>query len=71
VRHIVGDPFDERLVGPSSAAWGRGPSDPGRIAYVTIDGGRTAPPPDGIIRDAALLRIEFVSVAADTRTTGH
>jgi len=32
------------------------------IAYVTIDGGRTAPQPDGIIRDAALLRIEFVSV---------
>ena len=71
VRHIIGDPFDERLVGPSSVAWGRRPSDPGRIAYVTIDGGRTAPPPDGIIRDAALLRIECVSVAADTRTTGH
>jgi len=32
---------------------------------------RTAPPPDGIIRDAALLRIEFVSVTADTLTTGH
>jgi hypothetical protein len=30
-----------------------------------------APPPDGIIRDAALLRIEFVSVAADTLTTRH
>ncbi len=59
VRHIIGDPFDERLVGPSSAAWGRGQSDMGRVAYVTIDGGRTAPPPDGIIRDAALLRIEL------------
>ncbi len=30
-----------------------------------------APPPDGIIRDAPLLRNEFVSVAADTLTTNH
>lgn len=59
VRHIVGDPFDDRLVGPSSAAWGRGPAAAGRVAYVTVDGGRTAPPPDGIIRDAALLRVEL------------
>ena len=63
VRHIAGDPFDERLVGPSSAAWGRGPADPGRVAYVTIDGGRTAPPPDGIVRDAALLRVELQPAA--------
>ena len=63
VRHIAGDPFDERLVGPSSAAWGRGPADPGRVAYVTVDGGRTAPPPDGIVRDAALLRVELQPAA--------
>ena len=59
VRHLVGDPFDERLVGPSSAAWGRGTGDYGRIAYITTDGGRTAPPEDGIIRRAAVLRAEL------------
>ena len=52
VRHIAGDPFDETLVGPSSAAWGRGPSEHSRVAYVTTDGGTTAPP-DGITRQAA------------------
>jgi hypothetical protein len=58
VRHIAGDPFDEALIGPSSAAWGRGPGDHGRVAYVTTDGGTTAPP-DGITRQAALLRIHL------------
>jgi sugar lactone lactonase YvrE len=58
VRHIAGDPFDETLVGPSSAAWGRAPGEPGRVAYVTTDGGTTAPP-DGISRNAALLRVEL------------
>jgi hypothetical protein len=58
VRHIAGDPFDETLIGPSSAAWGRGPTDHGRVAYVTTDGGTTARP-KGIIRNAALLRVEL------------
>jgi hypothetical protein len=58
VRHIAGDPFDETLIGPSSAAWRRTPGDHGRVAYVTIDGGTTAPP-DGIVRKAALLRLEL------------
>jgi hypothetical protein len=57
-RHIAGDPFDEVLAGPSSAAWSRGPRDHGRIAYVTTDGGTTAPPA-GIIRQATLLRAEL------------
>jgi hypothetical protein len=57
-RHIAGDPFNDTLVGPSSAAWGRGPGDHGRIAYVTTDGGTTAPP-DRITRPATLLRIEL------------
>ncbi len=55
VRHLAGDPFDERLAGPSSAAWGR---DGSRVLYVTTDGGTTAPP-DGIVRKAALLRAEL------------
>jgi hypothetical protein len=56
VRHLAGDPFDDALVGPSSAAWSRGPGDYGRVAYVTTDGGTTAPP-DGIVRNAAVLRV--------------
>jgi hypothetical protein len=59
VRTIAGDPFDPVLAGPSSAFWGRGPGDQGRVAYVTTDGGRTAPPADGIIRRASLLRLEL------------
>jgi hypothetical protein len=58
VRHLVGDPFDEVLVGPSSAAWGSGTGDYGRVFYVTTDGGTTAPP-SGIVRNAALLRVEL------------
>jgi hypothetical protein len=56
---VAGEPFTQQLVGPSSVAWGRGPNDYGRVAYVTTDGGTTAPPPDGIVRPAQLLRIEF------------
>ncbi|BAX91810.1 hypothetical protein [Mycobacterium shigaense] len=56
---VVGDPFDEDCIGPSSAAWGRGPDDFGRRAYVTSDGGTTAPLPDGTVRPAKLLRVEF------------
>lgn len=59
VRPIAGDPFDPVLVGPSSAFWGRGPEEDGRVFYVTADGGRTAPPPDGIVRQASLLRVEL------------
>ena len=63
VRHLVGDPFDESLIGPSSAAWGRLPNERGRVLYVTTDGGTTAPP-HGIIRNAALLRVELDHSAA-------
>lgn len=60
VRHLAGEPFDEALIGPSSAAWGRGPGQRGKIFYVTTDGGTTAPP-RGIVRNAALLRVELHS----------
>ena len=58
VRHIAGDPFNPVLAGPSSFVWGRGTGDCGRVAYVTTDGGVTAPP-DGIVRNSALLRAEL------------
>jgi hypothetical protein len=61
---VVGDPFDERLIGPSSVAWGRAPGDYGRVAYVTSDGGFIAPPPDGA-RDAKLLRLDLTGSDTD------
>jgi hypothetical protein len=64
---VAGEPFDEQLVGPSSAAWGRRPSDYGRIAYVTTDGGLLAPPTDDIVRPASLLRAELPAV----KSAGH
>jgi hypothetical protein len=61
---VAGDPFTEQLVGPSSAAWARGPADYGRIAYVTTDGGHAAieygrAGTDGIIRPARVVRAQF------------
>jgi len=61
---VAGEPFNEQLVGPSSAAWGRGPADYGHIAYVTTDGGHTAiayhrPGSDEIIRPARVVRAQF------------
>ena len=61
---VAGDPVNELLVGPSSAAWARGPADYGRVAYVTTDGGHTAieyhrPGSDGIIRPAQVVRVQF------------
>jgi hypothetical protein len=58
VRHIAGDPFDPVLAGPSSACWGRDAGNYGRVFYATTDGGTTAPP-DGVVREAALLRVEL------------
>ena len=59
VRPIAGEPLDEMLLGPTSAAWGRMPGELGRIAYVTTDGGTVAPPPDGRARTAKVLRMEI------------
>jgi hypothetical protein len=63
VRHIAGDPFDPVVVGPSSAYWGREPGDVGKVMYVTTDGGTTAPP-DGNVRNAALVRVELKAPTA-------
>ena len=56
---MAGEPVTDEVVGQSSAVWGRGPEDSGRVAYVVTDGGETVPPSDGIVRPAQLLRIEF------------
>jgi hypothetical protein len=56
---VAGNPSDEELVGPSSGAWGRAPGEAGRVAFFTTDGGTTAPPPDGKVREAKVLRVEF------------
>ena len=67
-RHIVaGDPPDESLIGPSSAAWGRRPGDYGKVAFVTTDGGAAAPPPGGP-RPAMLLRVQFAEVPEALRS---
>jgi hypothetical protein len=61
---VAGEPFDEQIVGPSSAAWGRRPGNYGRVAYVTTDGGLIAPPTDDIVRPAKLLRVELPAADA-------
>ena len=59
---VVGEPFDQELVGPSSGAWGRAAGEYGKVAFFTTDGGTTSPPPDGILRKAKILRVEFAPV---------
>ncbi len=56
---LAGSPFDERLIGPASGAWLRGAGDYGRRAYFVTDGGTTSPPPDGKLRPAKVLLVEF------------
>ncbi len=59
-RHsVAGEPFTERLIGPTVGAWGRGPGEYGRVAYFMADGGTKSPPPDRIVRPATVLRVEF------------
>jgi len=57
IQTVAGTPFDEQLVGPSDFAWGRGSDDYGAVAFVATDGGFAAPPPDGAVRTAKVLRI--------------
>jgi sugar lactone lactonase YvrE len=64
---VAGDPLNEELIGPSSAAWGRLPGDYGKVAFVTTDGGTASPLPDGVRRPAKLLRVEFPEVPAALR----
>ena len=59
VRHIINDPTDRVVVGPTSLAWGRASDDYGKVFYLLTDGGRTASP-DGIVRNPMLLRGELL-----------
>jgi hypothetical protein len=59
---VAGDPLNEELIGPSSAAWGRLPGEYDKVAFVTTDGGTASPLPDGVRRPAKLLRVEFAQV---------
>ena len=55
---VMGDPSTEALIGPCSVAWGRGPGDYGKVAYVISDGGTASPAPGGPL-PARLQRVEF------------
>ena len=60
VRHsVASDPFTEQLIGPTNGRWRRGPGEYGRVAYFLTDGGTKSPPPDGVVRPAKVLRVEF------------
>jgi hypothetical protein len=62
-RYIVaGDPFTEKLIGPSSGAWSRLPGERGKVAFFISDGGTASPPPDRVRRRAKLLRVELSEV---------
>jgi hypothetical protein len=60
VVHIVDNPTDRVLVGPTSLAWRNHDGDYGRVFYVLTDGG-TVNSPDGIVRKSAMLRGELVT----------
>ena len=55
---VAGDPYSEKMIGPSAGAWRRGVNDYGRVAYFTTDGGTASPPPDGA-KPAKLMRVEL------------
>ncbi len=67
---VAGDPLNEELVGPSSAAWSRKPGEYGRIAFVLTDGGTASPLPDGF-RTAKLLRAELPGAPEALREALH
>ncbi|CAG9243872.1 hypothetical protein [Paraburkholderia caribensis] len=56
---VVGQPFTEELLGPTTGRWGRGPGDVGKTAFFLTDGGIKAPMPDGSLREARVLQVQF------------
>ena len=57
---IAGNPFNEKLIGPSAGHWGRGREEYGRVAFLTTDGGTATPPPGGA-RPAKVMKAEFTT----------
>jgi hypothetical protein len=68
LRPLAGALLNEMMLGPSSAAWSRAPGEAGQVVYVTTDGGQTAPPPDGVVRTAKVLRMELQQASATAGT---
>jgi hypothetical protein len=62
---VAGEPFTDKMIGPTSIDWGRGPEDYGHVAYVPTDGGTVELAPDGVLRPARLMRIEFALETAE------
>ena len=58
---VAGHPLTEELIGPSSVAWRRGPTDYGRVAFITSDGGTASPAYEGL-QTAKLLKVELQPV---------
>jgi Txe/YoeB family toxin of Txe-Axe toxin-antitoxin module len=56
---LAGNPFNEKLIGPSSVAWSRRPGEEGRVLFVITDGGTTAPPEETGVVDARVVRVEL------------
>jgi hypothetical protein len=65
---VAGDPFNEEMIGTTSAAWSRVSGEYGKVAFFTSDGGTASPPPDGVRRPAKLLRVEFPEPPAALRS---
>lgn len=68
---VAGSPLDRNLFGPSSVVLSRTETGANRVAFVTSDGGTTAPPKDGILRPARVLRVEFPLIAAEKEATAN
>ncbi|TKJ80319.1 hypothetical protein PspCFBP13509_08780 [Pseudomonas sp. CFBP13509] len=64
-RSIVGNPYDERMTGPSAIAWGRGSEETGVVAYITTDGGVMSLKPGNVLKPAKVLRVEFSELESE------
>jgi hypothetical protein len=70
VRHsVAGEPFTEKLIGPTAGRWGRAMGEYGRVAYFHTDGGTKSLSADGIVRPAAVLRVELQGPSRLGRTS--
>ncbi len=58
---VVGQPFNDLIIGPTSTSWGTAPGDYGHVFYTTTDGGTVQLAPDGVTRPARLMRVELAA----------